>query len=148
MNVRKIIKEEVNDFEWAGSVPSSDKLPTVSVDDFLSEYERVIEKHQNHMGWNISNFGGRFGGTTKWSSPILDMFYFEVYPEVDSISIEMTYDNPFDPYSENIKHISVPKFNYIEQIEPWINDTLLTDIHVTIMKWIDENQGDIENLME
>jgi hypothetical protein len=144
MDIRKIIKEEVSDFEWAGSVPSSDKLPVVSDDDFLDEYMGVISDHPYHMGWYID----LDDDVIRWTSDMLDGFYFDVIPHDTYMVIEMVYDNPFDPHSDNIKEIPIPKFNYIEQIEPWINDELLTDIHVTIMKWIDENQGDIENFVE
>ena len=144
MDIRKIIKEEVNDFEWVGGIPSSDKLPTISDDDFLDGYLSEISGHPYHMGWYIDHDDD----VIRWSSDMLVGFYFDVIPHDTYMVIEMVYDNPFDPHSDNIKEIPIPKFNYIEQIKPWINNEFLTDIHVTIMKWIDENQEDINNIVE
>jgi hypothetical protein len=41
----------------------------------------------------------------------------------------------------------IPKFNYVEEIEPWINDKFLMDVNFALMSWIDDNLMDIENLM-
>jgi len=60
MNIKQIIKEEINDFDWAKDVPSAPQLVTpenakkgmrVKVSDDINNYdERDFDRRENKMG--------------------------------------------------------------------------------------------------
>jgi len=152
MNIRKIIQEEVNDFEWTSQhTPSEESLGTRWVNGERDELIHAIIKTTNHYkGWVIDTSDFElYGHGTTWTNEIISpRFSFQIDIDDDEIQIEAIYDNPFDPFSETIGTVKLPELEKKEDVIKWFSEDLFRIIFNTITQWLDDNSEDISRMDE
>ena len=130
-NIKKIILEEINDFDWTEDISAftpmpNDFDPPVVRTVFDSAYEEenfrimnyVFDEGYNYNGWRIDM--DKFSGVVEWDREGEEYVIYATPHYNDENITPVAIDNG-EEYV-NMFDVEVPKFDYVEEAEKWYKE--------------------------
>jgi hypothetical protein len=132
MNIRKIIKEEVNNFDWASDIPSHVEMPSrhssnedsPHTSDYSEKNHEIMNevfRDFNYMGWELSI--DNMTGTLEWDDGWSGNYIYATphYNEDNIIPVVVHTPNDGDEYYDVTK-LDVPIFDTEYEAEKWYRE--------------------------
>jgi hypothetical protein len=133
MNIKKIIKEEINDFEWTKHVDAYEPMPSELEEPqrnvYASAYDEENHKIMNYIfdegyhynGWRVQM--DKFSGVVEWDREGGEyMIYATPHFNDENITPVSIINVNDDDYYVNMFDVKVPKFDFVEEAEKWYKE--------------------------
>ena len=127
VDIKKIIKEEINDFDWIEDISAYTPMPSETEEPQRIVYDSAYDE-ENHIimnyifdegyyykGWRIKM--DKFSAVVKWDREGQEYIIYATPHHYDENIIPIAIDNG-DEYV-NMFDVEVPKFDFVEKAEEW-----------------------------
>ena len=113
--IRKIIKESIDDFEWARSVPEPIKMPKDS-DDYDAAEWKILKKliRNGELMGDIEFMSGTYFVSLDGFNGPISVYATPHFSEFGFAPVDV---HDVDDDIDQLGDIKIPKFDYVEQVE-------------------------------
>ena len=134
MNIKKIIKEEIDSFDWTEDISAYTPMPSKGSEPNRTVYESGYQEENHRIMWDVydkcvmTNVGWQvcpenWAGVLEWyndNHPQYVIYATPHYNEENVIPIALV--GPNDDDYINIDDVNVPDFEFVEEAEKWYKE--------------------------
>ena len=132
MNINKIIKEEINDFEWIKHVDAYEPMPSETEEPQRTVYDSAYHEENHRImdyifddgyvydGWRVQL--DKFSGVIEWDKEGKEYMIYATPHFNDENITPVSIVNFNDDDYVNMFDVKVPKFDFVEEAEKWYKE--------------------------